>query len=111
MKNCDLPVGSGVKKSTAKNKSPAITYNTEKMTWDKKGTAGYIGSPNKYAINAFFAEMCSKFKNQIEEKGLLIAVLDAISLQTSSKIIKKLPNNLFVLIYSNDNSYSSIEYN
>ena len=82
MKNCDLPVGSGVKKSTAKNKSPAITYNTEKMTWDKKGTAGYIASPNKYAINAFFAEMCSKFKNQIEEKGLLIAVLDAISLQT-----------------------------
>ena len=105
MKNCDR--GSGVKKSTAKNKSPAITYNTEKMTWDKKGTAGYIGSPNKYAINAFFAEMCSKFKNQIEEKGLLIAVLDAISLQTSSKIIKILPNKRKNIVICQDQTCSS----
>ena len=66
-------------------------YDLKNGKYGPKGTAGYTCSPNKHAINAFIAEFCSRKKDYIKENNCLIPVIDAISLQTSSKIIKKLP--------------------
>ena len=56
----------------------SLEYDLENGKYGPKGTAGYTGSPNKHAINAFIAEFCFRKKDYIKENNCLNLVIDAM---------------------------------